>query len=80
MSLNDLFSNPYYWTNNKRRMHGLNPIRNNKARIKKLLHDPIFFKAIEQEIEKQFIEEMNKIFNNFTNIKDIKAGDVNYEE
>lgn len=80
MTLDKILDNPYYWTNNKRRMHGLKPIRKDKKRIRRLLKSPEFFDAINQEFEKRIIEEVNKLFNNFADIKDIKAGDANYEE
>lgn len=71
MTLNGISDNPYYWSNNKRRMHGLKPIRKDKKRIEKLIKSPEFFDVIEQELEKRIIEEVNKSFNNFVDIKDI---------
>lgn len=77
MTLDELFNDPYYWSNNKRRMHGLKPIRKNKERIKKIAHSVDLFNAIELEVENQLQMRLNSFFDNFANINEIEAGDKN---
>ena len=73
--IDTLFNNPYYWNNNKRRLHGLKPIRNNKKRINQILHSQELFNAIEEEIDKQYEQEIIKQFDNFATIRNIPWGD-----
>ena len=74
-TLNELFNDPYYWSNNKRRVHGLKPIRKNKERIRKIAHSVDLFNAIESEIENQIQANLNSYFDNFVNIKEVNLGD-----
>lgn len=76
MELDELFNNPYYWNNNKRRYNGLKPIRNNKKRIKKITHSTELFNAISTELEEQVLKAINNSFSKFVDIKDINMGDA----
>lgn len=75
MTLDELYNDPYYWSNNKRRMHGLKPIRNNKKRIQKIIHSVDLFNAIELEVEKSLQGYLNSYFNNFVDIDKIEIGE-----
>lgn len=73
--MDEIFNNPYYWSNNKRRLNGLRPFRNNKKRIKKIIHSQELFNAISIELEKQCVKEAIKVIDKMANIKDIALGD-----
>lgn len=76
MRINELFNDPYYWNNNKRRYNGLKPIRNNKRRIEKIIHNVELFDAISNEIDAMILTTADEIFSKLVDIKDINTGDI----
>lgn len=73
-------SNPLHWSNNKRKMHGMNTLRGslNKNRKKKFhVYRPSYkmFSFIEDMVcrKLQYIYQ-NDFFNNFVDVKDLGIG------
>lgn len=78
----EFYDNPLHWSNNKRRMRGLRPLRGaaNKNRVKTFppfKPTPRVFFLIEDIIEETLCEEFknDKFFNTFVDIKDVTMGE-----
>lgn len=73
-TLDDL-NNPIFWSNNKRKLHGL-PLRR-KIKQKDIFeyYKSDLFNLIEAEMEKQIEEAVIKSVDKFVDIKNINAGE-----
>ena len=74
-------TNPDYWANNKRKMHGI-PMRRKPSKIKTKTywyrkHQKQFFNMIEFAIDETIGGITPKFYNDFVDIKDFECGDKN---
>ena len=74
-------TNPDYWTNNKRKMHGI-PMRRKPSKIKTKTywyrkHQKQFFNMIEFAIDETIGGITPKFYNDFVDIRDFESGDKN---
>ena len=74
-------TNPDYWANNKRKMHGI-PMRRKPSKIKTKTywyrkHQKQFFNMIEFAIDETIGGITPKFYNDFVNIRDFECGDKN---
>ena len=74
-------TNPDYWSNNKRKMHGI-PMRRKPSKIKTKTywyrkHQKQFFNMIEFAIDETIGEITPKFYNDFVDIRDFECGDKN---
>lgn len=68
-------ANPLHWTNNKRRINGLKPLRgkSNKNKFNPPLELVLLIEAAIEEENQKYIK---KIIDNLPNIEDIKCGKI----
>ena len=74
-------TNPDYWANNKRKMHGI-PMRRKPSKIKTKTywyrkHQKQFFNMIEFAIDETIGGITPKFYNDFVDIRDFECGDKN---
>ena len=74
-------TNPDYWANNKRKMHGI-PMRRKPSKIKTKTywyrkHQKQFFNIIEFAIDETIGGITPKFYNDFVDIRDFECGDKN---
>ena len=74
-------TNPDYWANNKRKMHGI-PMRRKHSKIKTKTnwyrkHQKQFFNMIEFAIDETIGGITPKFYNDFVDIRDFECGDKN---
>ena len=74
-------TNPDYWANNKRKMHGI-PMRRKPSKIKTKTywyrkHQKQFFNMIEFAIDETIGGITPKFYKDFVDIKDFECGDKN---
>ena len=74
-------TNPDYWANNKRKMHGI-PMRRKPSKIKTKTywyrkHQKQFFNMIEFAIDENIDGITPKFYNDFVDIRDFECGDKN---
>jgi len=67
-------SNPFHWTNNKRRMHGYAPLRKSLNNKRRFYPDKfILFSLIQGTIDKEVPNLINRQIEQLTNIKKWKS-------
>lgn len=77
----DFYANPYHWTNNKRKLHGLHTIRkpiNNKSRTRFSTNWVwMIYEELVDKIEKtiEMYIQSGKLFEDFVDIRKIELGD-----
>ena len=83
--MSDIFeeykTNPDYWSNNKRKMHGI-PMRRKQNKIKRKTywyrkHRQQFLNIIEFIIDETIGGIIPKFYNDFVDIRDFECGDKN---
>lgn len=74
----DFKSDPQYWTNNKRKMHGL-PVRRKQGKKSRKYyyyqkHKQQLFGLIEEAIDQVLPQKINEAYGQFAEIKEIPYG------
>lgn len=73
-------SNVLLWSNNKRRLHGLKPLRKNAKRKKRAEAARYLYDEIEKMLSEFVPEMIEKTFDNFTDVRSVEIGEpCNYQ-
>ena len=73
--ISELHKNPFYWTNNKRKIHKYPLLRNEVKKEKKNLYLEKIFCELSKIIEDETLTAINIKIDKFVNIKDLRQGD-----